>query len=128
MDQELTPVTNETLTPGPPIHILSSLVTIALDGVWSTSGIVAMSSIGGLPALPVIIALTGITCFLSVALTQHFIDHDDWGASTAKGFAMGIIAGVPLPFTGTVTGVILLSWAGVHWLRTRKAKKLPPAR
>ncbi len=39
----------------------------------------------------------------------------------AKGVAMGVIAGVPFPVTGTAFGVPLLAWAGLHeWI------KLPP--
>lgn len=98
----------------PPIHILSSLVTIALDIMWSTIEIGAVVSVVGVPAIPLIIAATAVTCFLAVALIQRFVARDDWGAAVAKGFAMGVIAGVPYPFTGTLAGSVLLSWAGLH--------------
>jgi hypothetical protein len=117
-------MSNQSFTSEPPIHILSSVVTIALDALWSTIEIGATASVVGIPALPFIILATGITCFLSVNLTQHFVARDEWGASIAKGFAMGIIAGVPYPFTGTTAGGILLGWAGLHQIEMQVRKLL----
>lgn len=115
---------NQTYIPAAPICILSSLVTIALDIVWSTFEIGVTASVVGLPALPLIIIATGVTCFISVMLTQHFVAQDDWGASIAKGVAMGIIAGVPYFFTGTSAGVVLLSWSGANFIEAETRKRL----
>jgi hypothetical protein len=110
--------------PEPPLHALSSLVTAALDGLWSVPEIVALVSIGGLPAIPVIMAGSGLTCLTAVTLVQRFVSRDGWGASFAKGFAMGVIAAVPFPFTGTAAGSLLLLWSGAYQLLKRR--QLPP--
>lgn len=119
---------SQTYIPEPPIHVLSSLVTIALDIVWSTVEIGATVSVAGIAALPLIIALTGISCFISVTITQHFVARDEWGVSAAKGLAMGIIAGVPYFFLGTIAGGVLLSWAGVHVIEDETRKLLAKGR
>lgn len=110
--------------PEPPLHSLSSLVTIAIDGLWSIPEFVSMASIAGLPALPVLAVGSGLTCMAAVTLLQRFVSKDDWGAAVAKGFAMGVVAGVPFPFTGTAAGSVLLLWTGAHALFGRK--QLPP--
>jgi hypothetical protein len=110
--------------PEAPLHSLSSLVTVALDSLWSVPEFVSMTSIAGLPALPFLAVGAGLTCATAVALVQRYVSKDEWGASIAKGFAMGVIAGVPFPFTGTAAGSILLIWAGVHTFFGRK--QLPP--
>lgn len=118
------PVEDRGGIPEPPLHSLSSLVTAALDSVWSVPEIVALTSIGGWPALPVIMLGSGLTCLAAVTLLQRFVSKDGWGASFAKGFAMGVIAGVPLPFTGTAAGSVLLLWSGAYLLLRRR--QLPP--
>ena len=110
--------------PQPPLHALSSLVTIALDGLWSVPEFVSLSTVAGLPALPVLAVGSGLMCAAAVTLVQRFVSKDDWGASVAKGMAMGVVAGVPFPFTGTAAGSVLLLWGGVHALFGRK--QLPP--
>lgn len=97
-----------------PLHALSSLVTIALDAVWSIPEMVAAASVVGLPLVPVLSFACGLTCMGAVTLIQRYVAGDDWGAAFAKGFAMGIVAGVPFPFTGMAAGSVLLIWAGAH--------------
>jgi hypothetical protein len=108
----------------PPLHALSSLVTIAIDGLWSVPEFVSIASVAGLPALPVLAVGSAITCMAAVTLLQRFVSKDAWGSSVAKGFAMGVIAGVPFPFTGTAAGSILLLWTGAHAILGRR--QLPP--
>ena len=110
--------------PSPPLHSLSSLVTVALDGLWSVPEFVSLTSIAGLPALPILAIGSGLTCLAAVTLIQRYVSKEDWGASVAKGVAMGVIAGVPFPFTGTAAGGILLLWSGAHAFLGRK--RLPP--
>ena len=110
--------------PDAPLHSLSSLVTVALDGVWSVPEFVSATSIAGLPALPILSIGSGLMCMTAVTLLQRFASKESWGASIAKGFAMGVIAGVPFPFTGTAAGSMLLLWSGAHALFGRK--QLPP--
>ncbi len=102
---------NRSITiPDAPFHPLSSLITIVLDNLFSDSDFV-------LPfAIPVTMALAFTSGTISVTLTQRFLAHDTWGAALAKGFAAGVIAGVPYPVTGTAAGAIMLGWSGLHKL------------
>jgi hypothetical protein len=98
--------------PSPPIHPLAALITVVLDNVFGVVEIVT----------PVFIVLTSLGLFAvgAVATTfiQRFLARESWGISLAKGLAMGIIAGVPFPVTGTVFGAPLLVWAGLHrWVK-----------
>jgi hypothetical protein len=74
---------------------------------------------------PFMIVVTSFTVgtigTVATMLVQHYLAKDEWGPSIAKGLVMGIIAGVPFPVTGTVVGVPLLAWSGLH-----KWVKLPP--
>jgi hypothetical protein len=101
--------------PPPPIHPMAALVTVVLDNVFGVFEILD----------PLMIVLTSLTVgtFGTVAtmLVQRYLAKDEWGPAIAKGLVMGIIAGVPFPVTGTVVGVPLLAWSGLHkWI------KLPP--
>ncbi len=98
--------------PPPPVHPLAALVTVVLDNVFGVLELVD----------PLIIFFTSmiVAAFgtLSTSLIQHYLGKDGWGKAIAKGFAMGIIAGVPFPVTGTALGVPLLAWAGLHeWIK-----------
>jgi hypothetical protein len=103
--------------PPPPIHPLSALVTLMLDHVFGIFEVV--------DPLAIIFTSIGVAAIgtLSTTLIQRYLAQDTWGEAIAKGFAMGIIAGVPFSVTGTVFGVPLLAWAGLH-----KYVKLPPPR
>jgi hypothetical protein len=101
--------------PPAPIHPLAALVTVVLDNVFGAFEILD----------PFMIVLTsvsvGVLGTVSTMLVQRYLAKDEWGPSIAKGLVMGIIAGVPFPVTGTVVGVPLLAWSGLH-----KWVKLPP--
>lgn len=92
----------------PPIHPLSAMVTMALDFFWTLPDIAATPTGVGL-------LLTGGTIFvinaIAVTMIQLFVDRNRISEAIAKGFAMGIVAGVPYPLTGTVVGgAFLLPW------------------
>ena len=98
--------------PPAPIHPLAALVTVVLDNVFGAFEILD----------PFMIVLTSFTVgtlgTVATMLVQHYLAKDEWGPSIAKGLVMGIIAGVPFPVTGTVVGVPLLAWAGLHkWVK-----------
>lgn len=110
--------------PPAPIHPLAALATIALDAVF---GIFDFTGVA--------ILFTSISAFVlgtvTTTLVQHYLAKENWGPSVAKGFVMGILAGVPFQVVGTVVGVPLLVWAGLHeWIKLpqppRKAPTLPP--
>lgn len=103
--------------PPAPIHPLAALVTVILDNVFGT---VELLNPLAILFTSVIVATVGALC---ATLIQRYLAQEDWGKAVAKGVAMGIIAGVPFPVTGTAFGVPLLAWAGLHeWI------KLPPKR
>ena len=106
--------------PPAPIHPLAALATITLDNIFGLFEIID----------PLVLILTSVTVgvvgMISTALIQHYLSREGWGASFAKGMAMGIIAGVPFQVVGTVVGVPLLAWAGLHeWLKISPAKRRP---
>ncbi len=107
--------------PPPPIYPLAALVTVVLDNVFGVLEIVD----------PLVILFTSliVAAFgtLSTALIQRYLAKDHWGKAIAKGLAMGIIAGVPFPVTGTAFGVPLLAWAGLHeWIKVPPKQPRPP--
>jgi hypothetical protein len=116
MSTEITPASKQPdrrISPAP-VHPLSALVTIVLDGVFGmvelVPGAVLITSLG-----------VGSLGFVSTMLIQRYLAKDEWGPAVAKGFMLGIFAGVPFPIMGTAVGVVLLGWAGAErWI------KLPP--
>lgn len=108
------PSTSRSSIPGAPIHPLAALVTVILDWLWTLIEGVQVLSIAMLPTIlptSIVVGLLGLT---AVTLVQKFLAKDEWGPAFAKGFVMGIATGVPFPVTGSVLGVPLLLWAGVH--------------
>ena len=106
-----------------PIHPLSALVTVLLDWLWLAIELPETISVALLPALLPTSILLGLICLTAVTLVQRFLAKDDWGTSVAKGFVMGVVAGVPYPVVGTAVGVPLLAWAGID-----EVQKALPAR
>jgi len=104
--------------PPAPIHPLAALATITLDNLF---GVVEILD-------PLALILTsvsvGVTGMVTTMLVQHYLAKDGWGASAAKGMVMGILAGVPFQVVGTVVGIPLLAWAGLHeWIKTPAGKQ-----
>jgi hypothetical protein len=105
-------MTDERRISPPPIHPLAALATLVLDGFFLVFEILD----------PFILLFTslglGVLGFTATTLVQHYVAKEDWGPAVAKGFVMGIVAGVPYAVAGTVVGVPLLVWAGVsQWAR-----------
>jgi hypothetical protein len=119
----ITPSQPYVRSPQPPLHLLSSIVTIALDWVWFLVELPATVSLAFLPTLLPLSMLLGLVTFGAVTLVQHFLADETWGRAVAKGVVMGIVAGVPYPVFGTVVGAPLAAWAGVH-----EIQKLLPGR
>ncbi len=98
--------------PAPPINPLAAFVTVVLDNVF---GVLELVDPLVILFTSVIVAAAGT---VSTTLIQRHLAKDGWGKAVAKGLAMGIIAGVPFPVTGTALGVPLLAWAGLHeWIK-----------
>ena len=106
--------------PPPPVHPLSALVTVVLDNVF---GVLEFVDPLVILFTSVIVAGAGTLC---TTLVQRYLAKDSWGKAIAKGLAMGIIAGVPFPVTGTAIGVPLLAWAGLHeWIKLPQSRPRP---
>lgn len=118
-------MTDTTRAGGPPIGVLAALVTIVLDLLWGTLEFGETASIAGLPLVVITMLAAGFSCWVAVALVQHYTENESWGAAISKGLIMGIIAGVPYSVVGTAVGVVLLGWAGIHGLRKKKIKYEP---
>ncbi len=108
--------------PGAPFHPLSSAITIVLDNLISGPEDVIFPL-----SIPVTMALAFTACTISVTLTQRHLAHDPWGVALAKGFAAGIIAGVPFPVTGTAAGALMLGWSGVNKMLGSGSQNESPA-
>jgi hypothetical protein len=99
-------------------HPLSAIVLIALDTLFSAPEVIVPFSI------PLIMVLAFISCMISVTFTQHYMAQENWGESLAKGFALGILAGVPYPILGTGAGIVILTWSGLKSLIPSSKKSL----
>ncbi len=104
--------------PPAPIHPLAALSTLVLDNIFGVFEIVD-------PFLLVLTSVSvGVLNAVATTLVQHFLSKEEWGPSIAKGMVMGIIAGVPFQVAGTVVGIPLLGWAGLHeWIKLREPTK-----
>lgn len=118
----------KTVVPDPPVHLLSTIVTLVLDYIWSVPevGILALrSSRIVTPGLIILMLSLGMVCFFAVFLVQIYAAHDKFGPALAKAVVMSIIAAVPYFVTGTIVGIILLGWAGIHFTEAQIKKLLP---
>jgi hypothetical protein len=118
-------MTKKTTVPEPPVHLLSTIVTLVLDYMWAVPefGILALrSSRITAPVMIILMLALGVICFFAVFLVQYFVAHDTFGPAFAKAFVMSVVAAVPYPVISTVIGIVLLGWAGVHFSETQIRK------
>ena len=59
--------------------------------------------------------VTGIGVFL----VQKFTVEEDTGSALAKGFTLGVLAGIPTPIAGTLAGGVVIAKAGIRAIRGR---------
>jgi hypothetical protein len=105
--------------PGPPVHILSALATIALDAIWGAVELGDAATVVGIAMLPFLVVLTFIFDFIAVFAIQKFVAKDGVGPAFAKALVLAILAGVPFMVMGTAAGAFLLGWAGLSNLTSR---------
>lgn len=91
---------------GPPIHVLSALLLVAVDSLWAL--------FDWLP--PVwLIAIPG--CFAAVFfptfLIQKHLKKDSNGRALTFAAILGVLAAIPTFVTGTPVGLALLAWTGL---------------
>src|SRR5438309_4085093 len=91
---------------GRPIHALSALILIAVDSLWAV--------FDWLPPIW-LVAIPG--CFLAVFvpsyLIQKHLKKDSTGRALAFATALGVLAAIPTPITGTSVGLGVLAWSGL---------------
>jgi hypothetical protein len=90
------------------LHPFSGLLVILIDNIFF--GLNAMTLGMGTP-LACFLAFTVTTT--GVYLTQRFLDRDSRGASLAKAFFAGVLAGVPTSISGTIFGTTVLFLSGL---------------
>lgn len=97
------------------LHWFSGALLIAVDTAFWGVNIVTF----GLATL-----LVGLLAFVftgcGVFLVQKFISEESAGVAIAKGFVIGILAGVPTSVVGTVAGTYVLGDAGLRAIRDRE--------
>ncbi len=102
--------------PKAPVHWVSAVVTIVIDGLWSIPEMIAAASVVGLLLVPVLSVISGLCCLVAVLFIQKFVAKDGWGAAIVKAGVVGLVAAIPFPFIGSILGVILLGWWGLQTL------------
>jgi len=110
--------------PPSPIHPLAAIATLALDYVFTLIEI--PETLTFTPLILGTMLVTGTLGFAAVTLVQHYLAKDKWGPAVAKGVVMGIVAGVPYSVAGTVVGIPLLAWAGLHEMIRLPGQKAKP--
>ena len=104
------------------IHWLSGVLLIAVDGAFfGATATVSAASLG--LGIPLATLLFGLIAFaftgIGVFLVQKFMAEEDTGSALAKGFALGVLAGIPTPIAGTLAGGFVIAKAGLRAIRGR---------
>lgn len=96
------------------IHGLSGVLLIAVDGAFFGANAASF----GL-ATPLICLIAFVFTGIGVFLVQKFTAEEDTGSALAKGFALGVLAGIPTPIAGTLGGGFVIAKAGLKAIRHR---------
>lgn len=105
----LTPASREPLPAHPPdgpVHPLAAGLLVFVDNLWMLADWNAVTWFLTIP-------LSFLSVGFTTVLVQRFLHRDGWGRALAKGFLLGVIAGIPTSVTGTPVGLALLTWAGI---------------
>lgn len=95
------------------IHWLSGALLIAVDLAFFGPNAMVFMGTGSLsiPLNLLICLIAFVVTGIGVFLVQKFTDEEDTSSALAKGFAMGVIAGVPTPILGTIVGGVVIKKA-----------------
>lgn len=99
------------------LHPVSGLLIILIDTLFFGAN---AASLGW--ATPIICLLAFMVTSFGVFLSQKFLSADRFGASLAKGFFSGVLAGIPTSITGTIFGTFVLVSSGLSSLGRKKLK------
>lgn len=103
--------------PDGPVHPLAATLLVFVDNLWMLADWNAVTWFLTIP-------LSFLCVSFTTTLIQRFLHRDGWGKSLAKGFLLGVLAGVPTSIMGTPVGLALLTWAGI--MRARGASASMP--
>ena len=96
------------------LHGYSGALLIVVDNALWGANILTL----GL-ATPLVSLLAFVFTGTGVFLVQMFMAEDSTGVAVAKGFVVGVMAGVPTGVVGTLGGVYILGKAGIRAIRGR---------
>ncbi len=94
----------------PLIHPVSAVLLLVIDGLWTFADWAAL-------AWAITIPLSFLAVSLPVYAIQRHVNRDGGGKSLAIAAALGMLAAVPTPVTGTFVGTVILLLAGLRSLR-----------
>ncbi len=100
-------------SPGPLIHPLSAVLLIAIDNLWNLADWAALLWIVTIP-------LCFLVTFLPVFFIQRYVKRDHAGRSIAVALVLAVLAAIPTSITGTFVGAVVLGFAGLRFLWSRK--------
>ena len=110
-----TPPTDNASPDGMPIHALSALILVAVDGLWTIFDFAP-------PLWIIAIPLCFMATFVPAFLIQKVLKRDSIGRAFAIATVLGVLAAVPTPITGTSVGLGILAWSGLGKLLGKKAR------
>ena len=94
------------------LHPYSGALLFTVDNAFWGANLVTF----GL-ATPLVSLLAFLFTGIGVFLVQMFMAEDSAGVAIAKGFVVGVMAGVPTGIVGTLGGSYVLVKAGIRALR-----------
>ena len=94
------------------LHGYSGALLIVVDNALWGANLVTLGIATALVSLLAFL-FTGIGVFL----VQKFMAEDIAGVAIAKGFVVGVLAGVPTSIVGTLGGIYILGKAGIKTIR-----------
>jgi hypothetical protein len=107
--------------PKPPLHPLSALATIAIDGVSTVAELGAAASIVGIVLVPVIVIGSGLLSLGVVVALERYWARQAWKTALRAGTIVGVLTALPFFFVGGLAGLVVLLWAGIY-----EVQKSPP--
>ena len=94
------------------IHWLSGALVITVDLAFFGVNAATSAATLGL-STPLVCLIAFVVTGIGVFLVQKFTDEEDTGSAFVKGFALGVIAGIPTPIAGTVIGSAVIARSGL---------------
>ena len=110
-----------TTFPRPPLHPLSALATVAIDGLATLVELGVAATLVGVLFVPVIVVVSGVLSLAIVIGSERWVARRPWKTALMAGTIMGLLTALPFFFLGGLAGLVVLVWAGIYELQ-----KSPP--